>query len=700
MKTRRHGVLFTALTLVLGFAVLSTTIVAPHVQLVGHDAVARRIYQKQAFDTEAALGKLWENVKNADNVPTGDLERIYPKGDPNYFDLDILSPVIEHADGDVVPGKMTPDRPALPWDQVDSPAAGDVDRIIVPGTHGSYNFTIEADLDCDYEFEILLSDDFTFNADGGALKSENGTLIDATANGWAPIPMRYRLRNVTTDKWIALAGGGTYTTATAGLAEEGTDEEKWNGVTLDELGKALEAYFDFDPSHGESGSPVQLAAGERHEFQLDWKWPFETKDASDDAMDDEDTDIGKQVQGPDWNDLPYYRLMMNLIMSATEIPIVTPPGGGTVTLTFDANYPGGAVSPPSKEYARNAQIGLLSLLPEPTRPGYKFDGWFNDKECTDPVSPTFVLTANKTIYAKWVEEDEFDDPVLLVFDANYPGGTVTPPSREYERYDVVGPLQDLPTPTRPDYKFDGWYHDAACTQPVLQTYVLTADVTTIYAKWSEITPDGEKVVVTFDPNGVDASVFPISKEYEVGDPIGPLTFLPIPTRPGYVFDGWYYDEGFTKPVLPTDIVTDDITVHAKWLKLEPDPILPPWIWLLPPVIAAPLIPVIGAVALLPGVPILLGGLGLLGIGGLTGLGGLDCCWRCLRPCGECVCEGKCRNPDCRVTDDDADIEKKPPVAPPKTGDSMTVALSTLTMMTLAGAAALILIRKRREEDDE
>ena len=37
-----------------------------------------------------------------------------------------------------------------------------------------------------------------------------------------------------------------------------------------------------------------------------------------------------------------------------------------------------------------------------------------------------------------------------------------------------------------------------------------------------------------------------------------------PTREGYVFDGWYLDENFETPYSFNTVVTDDITLYAKW----------------------------------------------------------------------------------------------------------------------------------------
>ena len=41
----------------------------------------------------------------------------------------------------------------------------------------------------------------------------------------------------------------------------------------------------------------------------------------------------------------------------------------------------------------------------------------------------------------------------------------------------------------------------------------------------------------------------------------------VPVRAGYVFDGWYLDEGCTQKVSPTAVAMQDMTVYAKWNKL-------------------------------------------------------------------------------------------------------------------------------------
>jgi len=131
-------------------------------------------------------------------------------------------------------------------------------------------------------------------------------------------------------------------------------------------------------------------------------------------------------------------------------------------------------------------------------------------------------------------------------------------------------------------------------------------------------------------------------------------------------------------------------VYAVWTKVDPpdddDCEIPPWVWI--PAIA---IPAVGGLALLSGIPIVLGALGLGGLGllGLT-------CWLCHRPCDDCTCEGKCSNPDCECAKPDIGDA----VVPPKTGDSNTLAVGALAMLALTSGVALILARKRREKENE
>ncbi|MFA1736542.1 InlB B-repeat-containing protein [Lysinibacillus fusiformis] len=43
--------------------------------------------------------------------------------------------------------------------------------------------------------------------------------------------------------------------------------------------------------------------------------------------------------------------------------------------------------------------------------------------------------------------------------------------------------------------------------------------------------------------------------------------LPVPTRAGYRFDGWYQDEALTKRWADEILVRENISLYAKWIEL-------------------------------------------------------------------------------------------------------------------------------------
>ena len=66
------------------------------------------------------------------------------------------------------------------------------------------------------------------------------------------------------------------------------------------------------------------------------------------------------------------------------------------TVTFDAN--GGTCATQTKQINEN---GIMGALPEPTRFGYTFDGWFTQVDGGTQVTSSSTCTGNTTLYAHW-----------------------------------------------------------------------------------------------------------------------------------------------------------------------------------------------------------------------------------------------------------------------------------------------------------
>jgi uncharacterized repeat protein (TIGR02543 family) len=136
----------------------------------------------------------------------------------------------------------------------------------------------------------------------------------------------------------------------------------------------------------------------------------------------------------------------------------------------------------------------------------------------------------------------------------------------------------LPTPERDGFVFLGWFTSNAFNESWSQ-YLTTHDYTitsnmTLYAKWAPVS--GE---ITLNVNGGDP--FPIGTS-PVQYAEGVETALPIPTRTGNSFVGWYDAASYTASnqitdesgIMPADFESaeDDFDVYAHWavkVNIEP-----------------------------------------------------------------------------------------------------------------------------------
>ncbi len=110
---------------------------------------------------------------------------------------------------------------------------------------------------------------------------------------------------------------------------------------------------------------------------------------------------------------------------------------------------------------------LIVNIPETTRRGYTFRGWFTEPEGEGQDAFTQTVPEDGiTLYALWTPntykatfhmnggDGNVPEPVLVTYDDTYGNGNVQVPSEEgYVKGDAYG---DLPVPTYTGYKFLGW----------------------------------------------------------------------------------------------------------------------------------------------------------------------------------------------------------------------------------------------------
>ena len=176
-------------------------------------------------------------------------------------------------------------------------------------------------------------------------------------------------------------------------------------------------------------------------------------------------------------------------------------------------------------------------LPNPTREGYGFDGWY-EKEDLSGTPVTQIAkgsTGNKVYYAKWTAGAY---TITYVLD----GGTNA--EGNPSSYTVETETVTLADAVKTGYTFNGWYSDAAFTTKVTQIVKGTTGDLTLYAKF---TVNSYKINWT-----VDGTVTQLTYEY------GAAIEAPAdPTKEGYTFAGW-------DPEVPATMPAQDLTITAKW----------------------------------------------------------------------------------------------------------------------------------------
>ena len=212
----------------------------------------------------------------------------------------------------------------------------------------------------------------------------------------------------------------------------------------------------------------------------------------------------------------------------------------------------------------NYTHGTVVTLPTPTKVGYKFEGWYENKDFTG--NKVTMITADsegdKVYYAKWIAETyaisyELNDGIIA------DGENVT--SYTY------GVGATLPTPTKAHYKFGGWYEKSDFSGESVKT-ILTNEIgaKTYYAKWI-----ADTYKVTLNTQGGTIADDKNITSYEYGTNVKLPTSKDI-TKADYYFNGWYDNAEFTGTPI-TEITIKEVPetgnsmiFYAKWTENEPD----------------------------------------------------------------------------------------------------------------------------------
>lgn len=210
-----------------------------------------------------------------------------------------------------------------------------------------------------------------------------------------------------------------------------------------------------------------------------------------------------------------------------------------------------------EDYTINSDVSESWYLPNPTRDGYTFDGWYVDEtletkfslyECD--LNAVYPNGSTINLYAKWTKKEVNEGQTYTITYMLNGGSFLTD---DYPTSFQSGDSIIFPVPVKEGYEFDGWYVDEALTT-VLNASMI--EDLMLYAKWIK----GETVSypITYVLNG---GVNPENAPTELKS--GVVTELPTPSLEGYSFKGWYHDASCTVPWGSLQLV-GPITLYAKW----------------------------------------------------------------------------------------------------------------------------------------
>lgn len=183
-------------------------------------------------------------------------------------------------------------------------------------------------------------------------------------------------------------------------------------------------------------------------------------------------------------------------------------------------------------------------LKTPTKKGHTFLGWYTLQTGGTKVISSTKVTSSVTLYAQWSI-----NTYTISFESN--GGSSVIGITQTYNSTVFKPND----PTRIGYSFVGWYSDSALNNQVTFPYTMTDSNVIFYAKWQI-----NQYSIIFESNGGSA-VTSITKNYNetISEPI-------VPTKIGFVFDGWYTDITFKTLFIFSVMPANDMTVYARWIE--------------------------------------------------------------------------------------------------------------------------------------
>ena len=194
-------------------------------------------------------------------------------------------------------------------------------------------------------------------------------------------------------------------------------------------------------------------------------------------------------------------------------------------------------------------------LPNPTKTGYEFGGWYDNSGLTGTSISSITNNTNATIdlYPKWTEKS-------YNVSFNLDGGTITISNPSTRKYSEGFDLSSI-TPTKTGFTFKNWHKDSLTGGVITSIPANTTSDVSVFAEWEENSytvtyhfGDGVTHKNSYSPKTsrkyTESITLPISNELE---------------KVGHTIDGWYTDSSFTSSKI-TELSGNTEVAYEVWLK--------------------------------------------------------------------------------------------------------------------------------------
>lgn len=192
--------------------------------------------------------------------------------------------------------------------------------------------------------------------------------------------------------------------------------------------------------------------------------------------------------------------------------------------------------------------GLELTFPDASRKGYDFMGWYADEELNVFVGnggDTYTVPQEDTsYYAAWEKAE-----ATVTFDADggkMEGGDITA---------KIGDTITLPDCMKGNLIFTGWYDGDTCVGQAGEDYTVADDVT-LKAHYEE--KEAVICTITFDADGGKMEGGTVTAKE------GGTVILPLCTKEGFIFTGWYDGDTLAGKAGEEYTVLADVALKARY----------------------------------------------------------------------------------------------------------------------------------------